>query len=65
MQSVVAYISAQALINEAETIRVRSTQAGVLGRLRRSVRRLVAGPSVDRTEPFVDVPSLDGYPVGR
>lgn len=63
MQSIVAYLTAEAIVNEAQTIRTRSRKPGIVSRVRVSIARRFGGPaSVDRTERYIEVPTLDGYP---
>jgi hypothetical protein len=66
MQSVVAYLSAEAIVNEASSIRTRSKKPGIIARVRGSIGRRFRSPStVARTEARPDVPTSEAYPAAR
>jgi hypothetical protein len=65
MSSIAAYFLAQALVTEPRPHRAPTPRPGIVSRVRRSVGRTFAGPSIDRTERYLDVPTLSGYPFGR
>jgi hypothetical protein len=67
MTSIAAYLLAQALVADAPSYRERAPKPGIAARARRLVGRLFAASSVDRTEPYLDIPTptLNGYPVAR
>lgn len=65
MTSIVAYFVAQALVADAPSHREPAPKPGIAARARRSVGRLFTAPSVDRTERYLDIPPLSGYPVAR
>jgi hypothetical protein len=60
MQSIVAYLTADAIVNEASTLRTRSRKPGFITRARRSVTRRFRSPAaVDRTESQQDRPTSE------
>lgn len=66
MQSIVAYLTAEAIVNEASTLRTRSQKPGFVTRVRRSVTRRFRSPAAaDRTKARPDVPTSEAYPATR
>jgi hypothetical protein len=65
MSSIAAYFVAQALVTEPRSYRAPMSKPGIVSRFRRSVGRTFAAPSIDRTDRYLDVPTLTGYPAAR
>ena len=60
MQSVVAYLTAGAIVNEASSIRTQSNKPGIIARVRGSIDRRFRSPStVDRTGARPGVPTAE------
>jgi hypothetical protein len=63
MQSIVAYLTADAIVNEASTLRTRSRKPGFITRARRSVTRRFRSPAaIERTEAQSELPTSEAYP---
>jgi hypothetical protein len=66
MQSVVGYLTAEAIVNEASAIRTRPKKPGIISRVRGSIGRRFRSPSaIGQTEARPDVPTSEAYSAAR